>query len=237
MQKDYRFNHNILDKISLKQINTNGKRKYQTATGKSYPSITTVLSHQSNKSPWLQKWKKEQGPENVKKILATSSKRGNIFHGHCENFLLNNPVDLTLGEDHDKYRFLTIKDHLEKSCNNIHGTEFKLYSDILELAGTTDLICEYNGKLSIVDFKTSAKSKKEEWVGNYYSQGFGYAWMFMELYNIPIQQVVILVVTDSFELQVFKKSVKQEMSTQIDLLKKYIQEYHHEVNTHNRTRP
>ena len=237
MQKDYVFSHNILDKTDIKQINNNGKRKYQTPTGNSYPSITSVLSHQSNKSPWLQKWKADQGPANVKKILATSSKRGNIFHGHCENFLLNNSVDLTLGEDHDKYRFLTIKEHLEKSCNNIHGTEFRLYSDILELAGTTDLICEYEGKLSIVDFKTSLKLKKEEWVGNYYSQGFGYAFMFMELYNIPIQQVVILVVTDNFELQIFKKSVKQEMPAQIGLLKQYITEYHNEQNYHKRTRP
>ena len=92
------------------------------------------------------------------------------------------------------------------NINNIVGTEIPLYSDVLRIAGTPDCIAEYNGELSVIDFKTSRKPKKEEWIDDYFMQTFAYKLMFEEMTGIAIKQVVILVACiDQFEVQVFKK--------------------------------
>ena len=95
------------------------------------------------------------------------------------------------------------------NINNIVGLEIPLFSDLLRVAGTTDCIAEYNGKLSVIDFKTSRKPKKEEWIDDYYMQTFAYKLMFEEMTGIEIQQIVILVAcVESFDVQVFKKPAK-----------------------------
>jgi len=95
------------------------------------------------------------------------------------------------------------------NINNIVGLEIPLFSDLIRVAGTCDCIAEYNGKLSIIDFKTSRRPKKEDWVDDYYMQTFAYKLMFEEMTGIEIQQVVILIASvESFDVQVFKKPAK-----------------------------
>ena len=96
--------------------------------------------------------------------------------------------------------------------------EIPLYSDQLKVAGTADCIAEYNGKLSVIDFKTSKKPKKEGWIEDYYIQAFFYAIAFFERTGVIPEQVVIMIaVRDVFEVQVFKKSM-DELDTYIDKL-------------------
>ena len=84
-----------------------------------------------------------------------------------------------------------------------------MFSDLLRVAGTTDCIADYNGQLSIIDFKTSRRPKKEEWIDDYYMQTFAYKLMFEEMTGIEIKQIVILVAcVESFDVQVFKKPAK-----------------------------
>ena len=107
-----------------------------------------------------------------------------------------------------------------------------MYSDILRVAGTTDCIADYNGKLSIIDFKTSKKIKKEEWVEDYYIQTFAYALMFEELTGIAIEQVVILIAcTEEFDVQVFKKPYS-EMVHYIEALVAIMKKYPFVTSTH-----
>ena len=95
------------------------------------------------------------------------------------------------------------------NINNIVGLEIPLFSDLLRVAGTCDCIADYNGKLSIIDFKTSRKPKKEDWIDDYYMQTFAYKLMFEEMTGVEIQQIVILVAcVESFDVQVFKKPAK-----------------------------
>ena len=96
------------------------------------------------------------------------------------------------------------------NINQIVGLEIPLYSDILKVAGTTDCVAEYNGVLSVIDFKTSRKAKKEEWIEDYWIQGFFYAAAFFEMTGaIPEQVVILIAVRESFEVQVFKKSINE----------------------------
>ena len=87
--------------------------------------------------------------------------------------------------------------------DNIHGQEVALYSDHLRLAGRVDCIAEYNGKLSIIDFKTAAKPKRKEWIDNYFAQAAAYAIMYEERTDIPIDQSVIMIAVEGDEPQVF----------------------------------
>ena len=183
-----------------------GKRHYVTPDGNSYPSITTILSQQENLG--IEAWKAKVGEKEAKRISQESMRIGTAVHQMAEFYLSNYIIKLKdeekkIVDTFNRLRFLL------GNINNIVGVEIPLFSDLLRVAGTTDCIADYNGQLSIIDFKTSRKPKKEEWIDDYYMQTFAYKLMFEEMTGIEIQQVVILVAcVDSFDVQVFKKPAK-----------------------------
>ena len=180
-----------------------GKRFYVTPDGNAYPSITTILSLQDK--PGLKKWREYVGEKEAKRISRESMRIGTAVHQMCEFYLCNYIVKLDKEEKVIRDTFNRIR-FLLGNINNIVGTEIALYSDVLRVAGTADCIAEYNGVPSIIDFKTSRKPKKEEWIDDYYMQTFAYKLMFEEMTGIEIKQVVILIAcVDQFEVQVFKK--------------------------------
>ena len=63
-----------------------------------------------------------------------------------------------------------------------------LYSSKYKLAGQVDCIGEYNGKLSVIDFKTANKERKEEWIDNYFLQCTAYALMYEELFKKDVKK-------------------------------------------------
>ena len=180
-----------------------GKRFYVTPDGSAYPSITTILSLQDK--PGLEKWKKDVGEKEAKRISQESMRIGTAVHQMCEIYLNNLVVKLDKSEKVIRDTFNRIR-FLLGNIDNIVGTEITLYSDLLRVAGTADCIAEYNGVPSVIDFKTSRKPKKEEWIDDYYMQTFAYKLMFEEMTGIEIKQVVILIAcVDQFDVQVFKK--------------------------------
>ena len=183
-----------------------GKRFYVTPDGNSYPSITTVLAQQENLG--IEAWKSKVGEKEAKRISKESMRIGTAVHQMAEFYLSNYIIKL---KDEDKKIVDTFNRlrFLLGNINNIVGVEIPLFSDLLRVAGTTDCIAEYNGELSVIDFKTSRKPKKEEWIDDYYMQTFAYKLMFEEMTGIEIKQIVILVAcVDSFDVQVFKKPAK-----------------------------
>ena len=183
-----------------------GKRFYVTPDGSAYPSITTILSLQDK--PGLKKWRESVGEKEAKRISQESMRIGTAVHQMCEFYLCNYIVKLDKEEKVIRDTFNRMR-FLLGNINNIVGTEIALYSDLLRVAGTADCIAEYNGVLSVIDFKTSRKPKKEVWIDDYYMQTFAYKLMFEEMTGIEIQQIVILVAcVDSFDVQVFKKPAK-----------------------------
>ena len=189
-----------------KRIEKDGNRYYVTPDGNSYPSITTILAQQENLG--LEAWKEKVGEKEAKRISNESARIGTSVHQMAEFYLSNYIIKL---KDEDKKIVDTFNRlrFLLGNINNIVGNEIALYSDLLRVAGTADCIAEYNGVPSVIDFKTSRKPKKEEWIDDYYMQTFAYKLMFEEMTGIEIKQVVILVACiDQFEVQVFKKPAK-----------------------------
>ena len=190
-----------------------GRRVYVTPNGHTYPSITSVLGSQPK--PSLDAWRERVGEEEADRIMKESAKLGTAVNDLCERYLSNQ--NLLMVNDEARCVFNRLR-FLLGNINNIVGLEIPLYSDILKLAGTADCIAEYNGVLSVIDFKTSKRAKKEEWIEDYFIQAFFYSAAFFEMTGaIPEQIVILIAVRESFEVQVFKKPFK-EMDTYIEKL-------------------
>ena len=177
-----------------------GSRRYYTASGEAYPSVTTVLSVLSRQA--IMEWRQRVGNEEANKVSRKASTRGTKIHLLCGDILNNKEIDTSNMSLLDKQMFNKFRPLLDR-IDNIHGQEVALYSDHLRLAGRVDCIAEYNGKLSIIDFKTAAKPKRKEWIDNYFAQAAAYAIMYEERTDIPIDQSVIMIAVEGDEPQVF----------------------------------
>ncbi len=178
-----------------------GVRFYNTPTGEKYPSITTMLGWHGKKK--IQEWRDRVGHEQATTIARVAASRGTGLHLASEQYL-NNQVpqfkSLLVQEMFGKFR-----PYLDR-INNIHIQETPLFSDHLRLAGTVDCIAEWDGKLAIIDFKTSTREKKKEWIHNYFMQCAAYAIMYEELTFIPVTRLVVLVaVEEDNTVQVFEE--------------------------------
>ena len=171
---------------NTKGMNQNGFRFYK-IDGKHYPSITSILSIQ--KKEGLEKWRKNVGEEAAKWEMARAARRGKATHTLVEQYLRGQPQ--TINDVLPNGMFRLLKPYLEQ-IDNIHCLEKIMYSHKLTLAGQVDCIAEYNGKLSVIDFKTANKERIDSWNESYYLQCTAYAIMYEELFDTPIEQIVIL---------------------------------------------
>ena len=178
----------LFEPKQLKQINEDGRRLYVTESGEKYPSVTTALGALSRKKIW--EWRKRVGAEVANKISTQASRAGTAVHNVAEDYLLGNSL-----EEHNPIAlntFNTIKPLLDDNVGDVYGVELRMYSDTLKTAGTADLICQYNGKNTVLDFKTSKRWKKKEEITTYFMQSAAYAQMVKEHYDMDIEQIVIL---------------------------------------------
>ncbi len=191
----------------LKTVYEDGRRFYVTPEGNKYPSITSVLGANPEKIKGLMQWRKRVGEAEANKISQKASSRGTTVHKICEDYL-NNEKEYINGAMPDSVgMFSSLKPILTQSVGNIYGQELALYSDHLGVAGRVDLIAEWDGVPSIIDFKTSARPKKLEWVDDYFRQCSGYAAMYYEMTDFPIKDVVIAIMVDGDSPQIFKGKV------------------------------
>ena len=180
---------------------TSKGRVYTTPTGTKYPSITTVLGILSEDG--IRAWRKRVGEEEATRISTRAANRGTAVHSITERYI-NNEVDYAEGFMPNVIQnFTDFKSVLDERLTNIRAQEVPLYSDHLRLAGRVDCVAEFDGILSIVDFKTSRKLKKKEWITGYFAQEAAYAIMWEERTGEPITQLVTLITVDNEQPQVF----------------------------------
>lgn len=195
----------LFEAKQLKQINENGQRLYVTETGEKYPSVTTALGALNRKKIW--EWRQRVGAEAANKISTQASRAGTAVHNVAEDYILGNSL-----EAHNPIAlntFNTIKPLLDDNVGDVYGVELRMYSDQLRTAGTADLICQYNGKNTVLDFKTSKRWKKKDEITTYFMQSAAYAQMVKEHYDMDIEQIVILMAVGQGEGHlVFVEDVK-----------------------------
>lgn len=197
-------------------------RVYFTPDGKAYPSITTVLSKTKDDS-FLIEWRNKIGEAEANKITKKSADRGTKLHAVCEKYLLNELTDMKIRMMMPDIKdfFLQLRPHIDKNVGKVYGLEQALYSDKYKIAGRTDCIAEWNGELSIVDYKNSRKEKKEEWIEGYFVQCTAYATMFEELTGKPINQIVVLIASEEGTPQVFVKRKTAYVSKFENLIERF----------------
>ena len=184
------FIHHDFPKLE-RVTNPDGKRVYKTPSGKSYPSVTTVTGLHTAKG--IAEWRKRVGNEEANRISSRASSRGTRIHSNCESYLLGESFEPDM---FDAEMFNSIKFLLDQ-VDNIHALEDPLYSDHLQIAGTVDCIGEFQGKLSVIDFKTASKPKDRDDIYNYFMQCAAYAVAFEERTGIPIGRLVIIMAVEN----------------------------------------
>jgi len=218
------FNHISHNFPKLLTEDVDGKRMYRAPNGEHYPSVTTVLSEYNKKE--IQEWRARVGEEQANKISRQATTRGTSVHKVIEKYLKNEDISKYEMLPNVKSLFFRMKEELDKKVNNIHCLEDKLYSHTLKLAGTVDCISEYNGELSVIDFKTSVRLKKKENIGNYFMQGAAYSTMFTEMTGLPINKIVILIGVDTANFCQTLTVQGEELDFHKAELQKYIDSYY-----------
>ena len=215
------FNHVDLNLEPLKRETIDGVRYYSIPDVDELVklvSITSVTSH-FNKEIFV-KWRKKVGNEEADRITKAATTRGTNMHTLTEHYLKNDKELPTVPPISD-FLFKIAKGELNK-IDNIHTLEGALYSRQLGIAGTVDCIAEYNGELSIIDFKTSKKPKPRDWIEHYFVQAMAYGCMLYEMRNISVKKLVIIMACENGECQVYEEYDKAKY---IRLLQQYITKF------------
>lgn len=197
-----------LPQIDLESAMTEAGRFYITPSGQQYPSITTVLSamQSAEKKKVLAEWKARVGEAEANKVSRQATSRGTGMHTICENYTLNQPMPYRGQMPTAIEMFKKIQKVLDERVGTIYANEIALFSDRLKAAGRSDLVAQFDGIRSIVDFKTSRAEKKEEWITDYFLQSTAYAIMLEEMYqNIKVPQIAIVIAVEEGTNQVFVK--------------------------------
>ena len=188
-----------------------------------YPSITTVL--QINSEQGIKEWRKRVGNDEANRISARATRKGTHVHKMCEDYINNELPSLDGYNPIEQQSFNSIKPVLDQRLDNIVAQEAPLYSRKLRIAGRVDCIAEFDNQLSIIDFKTASKPKKEQYIHNYFAQCAAYTWMFGELTGLTIKQNVVIIAVENEQPQVFITQPKDWYKYLTDTRKRFHQRY------------
>ena len=186
-----KFTYPTLKRVTAK----NGQRQYTGDDNQPVPSVTTVLSDTGDKTALIN-WRKRVGDAEANRVSQEAAGLGTKVHNALEKFVLvedyeikgNNVVSVMA---RDMLNVMIAKGLSQ--VDEIWGVEVALLAKGL-YAGTSDAVGMFNGVESIIDFKTSKKIKKREWIEDYFMQGCAYALAHNEMFGTNIKQVAILMV-------------------------------------------
>lgn len=219
-----KFQHNLPQGLdySCESTTTTTGRFYNVPGGRRYPSASSVTSL-LNKGA-IDEWRKRVGIQEANRISGMAARRGTDVHLACETFLRNEmtPFKMMKMLPTTKELFVQLKPCLLEHITSIYCIEQSLYSDVLRIAGKTDGAVLWDNIPTIIDFKTSTKLKKIEYLRHYCLQSTAYAIMFTERTGILIEQFALLIGVDGErEPQIFVDKIHPY----IEELYKYRDEY------------
>jgi len=189
---------------SLSQTRTiDGMRYYVIDEDTVLPSVTTILGKFSDKSG-LDAWRKRVGEDEANRISKFSANRGTVMHQMCEYYLLCEgdsseklkaaqtqiiPFCESEGFTDDEYRigrklfYNFYNSGTFDKIKKVVSVEETLYSKRMGgYAGRVDTIyLDENDNLIILDFKTSKKPKRDEWITSYKHQISAYYMAYWEM--------------------------------------------------------
>ena len=188
-----------LELIDLNTEQVDGKRFYVDHRGEKFPSVTTVTSLLTRDQ--IKLWRERVGEDEANRVSKKASSRGTRIHQHVEDYLRKEKPYIEFENILEEAMFKGIKPVLDDIIPI--ALEAPLFSRHLQMAGRVDCVGMYDGALSIIDFKTSEKYKKEEYAKPWFVQMTAYAIMVEELTNHPIEQCMALVTLPDGNFQMF----------------------------------
>jgi hypothetical protein len=203
----------------IEQVNTESGRYYKAPSGNLYPSVTTVTGLMTKDA--IMSWRRSVGEEKANEISRQASSRGTRVHQLCEDYLNNSPIDPDKYTLNDAINFEKLKQELDTNLDNIRLQETRMYSDFLKMAGTVDCIADWDGKLSVIDFKTARKRKERDYIEHYFCQATAYAIMYEELFGVPITRLVIAISVDDDDPQIFLSKRDSHVDKLLEVREKY----------------
>lgn len=221
------FEHSFLSLPKLERINKDGIRYYKHPNAeelKTFVSITSVTSFFNREI--FKEWRRKVGDEEANRITNRATSRGTDTHTLIEAYTSNEELPEVQELSHKLFE--TAKPALHR-IGKIYGMEIGMYSETLGIAGTADCIAEFDGELSIIDYKTSEKPKKREWLDHYFVQAMAYSAMLYELTGMEAKKLVIIMTCENGELVVYEE---KNLAKYLKLLVKYIKHFVKE-NTDN----
>ena len=212
------FNHVLRELEEIPTQYHNGKRYYVTPKGNKYISVTSILSNISKAD--IQKWRERVGETEANKITTKASRQGTAVHSICESYIKNEDRYLNGALPHVVEMFRSIEPILDR-IDNIHVVEGAIYSDDLGLAGSTDLIGEFDNTLAVIDYKTSRKKKTWEMCHKFFMQGTFYAHAYEERTGIPIEDIIIIMAVENEKPLLFKEKKDRWIEPLKEVIYKY----------------
>lgn len=214
------------------------------------PSVTTILSATGDKSA-LDNWVTRVGQVEADRISKFSANRGTYMHCLHEHYLNSrfvyleeNPLQQAFIKARQECQLLTPE---EIECGKNLFLQFHNNSDFYEriesvmfqeiplwslkgggYAGRMDLSIWGKPKTPrVIDFKSSKKPKREDWIDNYKMQTAGYSVALKERHGIFPDTCEIWISCESGEVQMFEMNRSE--------IKKYFEMFHDKVVQYHKT--
>jgi ATP-dependent exoDNAse (exonuclease V) beta subunit len=214
------FNVDLIELPELIRIDGD-IRTYLTPTGEKYPSVTTVLSKTKDMSHLLA-WRKRVGESEADDITRRAASRGTATHLLCEKFVLNEEIDLKQEMPLHVHLFKQLERVLVDNVDNIRVSEGSLFSHKLKVAGSVDLIASWRGQPAVIDFKTSGKYKRKDWIEDYFMQCAMYSFMLWEMTQMYHPKLVVAIAIEEENVaQVFEENINDWLDKARDRCKQY----------------
>ena len=208
--------------VEIPRLMEDSTRYYQVSDTTIYPSVTSVISFISRKK--FADWRAKVGEVEANRKTKRATTRGTNLHSLFEVFLQNG--DYKSRKEYDipliHLMFNSAKRQLNDRIGTIYQQATTMSSDRLCLAGTVDLICEFDGELSVVDFKTSEKEKPEEWLEDYFVQLSAYWAMFAERTGVVPKKLVVFLVAENGDVQIVERT---NIMHYLTILKDYVNQF------------
>jgi hypothetical protein len=201
------------------ETHSDGKRYYTSPSGKRLPSVTTVVG--AMKKQAIMEWRNKVGEVEANRISKLATGRGNRVHDLAERYLKNEKIDWVREMPDAVEMFRTLIPSVQR-INNIHYIEQALWSERIGMAGRVDLIAEWDGVLSVIDFKTSKKIKQKEDIQDYFAQCTAYSGMYEEHVGVPINQIVIVMAVENESPLIFIERTEDHIHTLVEHIEFYL---------------
>lgn len=205
--------------LKAKTIEVDGRRHY-VVDGATYPSVTTFIGEVSDNS-WLDEWERRVGKEKAAVISRNAANRGTRLHSLMERYIQGQEIVLAKEYPDAVGLFNKLRPLLDQKLGVIRCQEDVLLSHTLKLAGRVDLLAEWEGELSVIDFKTATKPKLKEDIGHYFLQCTAYSYMAEHCYQLLCPKLVVLVAVEDGTIQEFTEHRTNYRMELRDKLKQY----------------